>query len=152
MDFGTSNKYPLRGRHLEFPDKLLPDGMGGTSVSLNSQATDTLSALAEATTSISVTGRRPLSIFDTPDWSIFMPDTCSRVTIRSNYSLFSRNYAIIPIAAQKLGLHSPDAQRGAARCPRVGNCASAFVQQQKKVPSPHGGLILGFLGARAFGR
>ncbi len=38
--------------------------------------------------------------------------------------------------------HWPDAQRGTARCPRVGNCASAF-GKQKKVPNPQGGFILG---------
>ena len=44
----------------------------------SSQATETFNALARVVTSISVTGRRPLSTLDKPDWSICMPNTCKR--------------------------------------------------------------------------
>jgi hypothetical protein len=47
--------------------KILRGYVDEASVSLKSQAIDTFSALANATTSISVTGRCPFSILDKPD-------------------------------------------------------------------------------------
>lgn len=49
----------------------------GYLASWSNQATDTLRALARATTSKSNTGRVPCSILEILDWSTFNPNTCN---------------------------------------------------------------------------